>query len=105
MGRADVSTVGFIEHYPATLHPIDDNGEPTDGESVEVFQLRPGDVERLTVWTGITGYAGADGGVLLLDAGQVIGTVRLGQFVVRDAAGLRVETSAPDLFRAYQPAD
>ncbi len=97
-------TVGFVEHYPATLRPVNDRGEPIDGEPIEVFQLRPGDVDRLTAWAGSTGYAGADGGVLLLDGGQVIGTVRLGEFVVRDPAGLRVETSAPDLFRAYQPA-
>lgn len=96
----------FVEHYPATLHPIDDSGEfVPDGVPVEVFQLRPGDADRLTEWAGVTGYAGADGGVLLLDDGQAVGTVRLGEFVVRDSAGLRVETSAPDLFRQYQPAD
>ncbi len=95
----------FIENYPATLYPIDEAGEfVPDGAPVEAFQLRPGDVDRLTAWAGVTGYAGADGGVLLLTDGQVVGTVRLGEFVVRDSSGLRVETSAPDLFRAYQPA-
>ncbi len=94
----------FIENYPATLWPIDEDGEfVPDGVPVEVFQLRPLDVDRLTAWAGVTGYPGADGGVLLLDGGQVVGTVRLGEFVVRDATGIRVETSAPELFRQYQP--
>lgn len=94
----------FIENYPATLVPVDESGDPADGEPIEVFQLRPGDVDRLTVWSGVTGYPGADGGVLLIDGGQVVGQVRLGEFVVRDLGGaLRVETSAPALLAAYQP--
>lgn len=97
-------TVGFIEHYPATLHPVGEDGELDLTASVEVFQLRPGDVDRLTAWAGFTGYPGSDGGVLLLEDGQVLGTVRLGEFVVREDGSLRVETSAAELFRQYQPA-
>lgn len=93
----------FIESYPATLVPVDDHGNPTEGELVEVFQLRPGDQNRLTLWSGVAGYPGADGGVLLLDGDTVVGRVQLGEFVVRDTSGLRVKSDAAALFRAYQP--
>lgn len=98
-------TRGAIDHYPAVMHPVGRGREPVDGDPVEVFQLRPGDVDRLTAWAGVSGYPGADGGVLLVDAGRVVGQVRLGDFVVRDRAGvLRVESSAAALFTAYQPS-
>lgn len=95
--------IGFIEHYPASLVPVGELGQRIEGTPVQAFQLRPGDADRLIAWSGVAGYAGADGGVLLLDAGRVVGQVKLGEFLVRDGVELWVETSAADLFRRYQP--
>lgn len=116
---------GFVEHYPHRFHPLvdvhpwveDDTGQRVRDKTqtvrepdrtataVEVFQLRPGDAARLAEWSGVSGYPGADGGVLLVDDGRVVGQVRLGDFVVRDDDGLRVEQAESGFFMRWAPAD
>lgn len=94
---------GAVDHYPVAMRPVGPDREPVDGDPVEVFQLRPGDQQRLIGWSGLTGYPGADGGVMLLRGDVVTARVGLGEFLIRDGRQLRVEVSAADVFTAYQP--
>lgn len=98
-----MSAPGFVEHYPHPFHPIVD-GQPDTSGTVEVFQLRPGDQQRLIAWSRVQGYHGADGGVLLLDAGRVVGQVALGDFTVRDGDQLTVVPAEVGFFQRYVPA-
>lgn len=98
---------GFVEHYPHPFHPLGPDGHPDTSRTVEVFQLRPGDQQRLADWSGLVGYPGADGGLLLLDGDLAVGQLALGDFAVRSGpglAGLRVER-ADGFAQRYVPAE
>lgn len=95
---------GAIEHYPARLTPVAEHGEPS-GPDVEVFQLRPAEHAALIAWSGLPGVLLADAGVMLLDGDTVMFRLALGDFLIRDADGLRVETDAGQLFAAFRSHD
>lgn len=96
----------FIEHYPHPYHPIidgNDGPEPDPTRTVAVFQLRPGDQARLLDWAG-GGIALADGGVILTADGTTItGRLALGDFAVRDEAGMSAHP-ADGFAQRYVPA-
>lgn len=105
----------FVESYPHPFHPVilDENGYPVADTSrtVEVFQLRNGDQQRLADWAGAVGYPGVDGGVLLLVGGAPLAPdggegpqIRLGDFVVRDGATVSAVAAEVGFFQLFTPA-
>lgn len=97
----------FVETWPHPCHPLvwgdDGTAAPDASVTVQVFQLRNGDQQRIADWAGVQGYPGADGGVLLTDGGQVIGAVTLGSYVLQVPAGLEL-VAAEDFPARYVPA-
>lgn len=77
----------WVDTYPQRFLPVR-NGEIA-GAAVEVFQLRPGDQQRLLDWAGRPGSTTPDGAVVV--AGQ---RVALGDYLLRDGDELRVEPAA-----------
>lgn len=94
-----------VERYPYPFHPVVD-GVVDDAVTVEVFQLRTGDTNRLIAWNG-AGLPLRDGSAVLTTDDQIIGTVAQGDFAVRADDTVTVHSAAgfDDLFRPIDPPE
>ncbi len=84
--------------WPRTYHPASSDGDTyTVDESVTAtgWQIRPGELAEFGEWLSTVPdtawYAGADGGVMVLAGGRVVGRAALGDFVMLSAGALSVE--------------
>lgn len=83
---------------PKRYHPATSDG-PTytvdDSITVDGWQIRPGELAAFGEWLATvpdaTWYAGADGGVMVVAGGRVVGTAALGDFVMLADGTLSVE--------------
>jgi hypothetical protein len=95
--------VTFIESYPHPHHPVV-HGAADRFVTVQVFQLRPLDADRLIAWAG-GGVALADGGVLLVRDDRVVARVALGDFAVLFPTGEVVGVPADGFTQHFTPVD
>ena len=94
-----------VERYPWPFHPVV-GGIVDDSVTVEVFQLRAGDTNRLIAWNG-NGLPLRSGAAVLTTDDAVLGTVALGDFAVRagDAVTVHPSEGFDDLFRPIDPPE
>lgn len=96
----------WVDTWPQQLQPLDDDGAP-DGELVEGYQLRPGELDAFLAWSG--------GEQLLINGGPAVllpGTVRsisrlvgLGDFAIRHGNHMHAVAAAGFWQRYALPAD
>lgn len=93
--------------WPRTFHPLDEDGQPDQTRTVEVFLHRPDLTEALLAWTGGEQLV-VNGGPAVLLPGTVPATQRLvglGDFAARVGETKFRRELADGFATRYQPAD
>ena len=95
-----MNTPGFVDTWPHPFHRV------TDGQTVEVFQLRPDLIAQCQAWAGgqVLIEDGAPTILLAGDAPLRDSLVGLGDFAVRDGSDVRAEP-ADGFYQRYRPGN